>query len=84
MAIKNGEWIMRGLDWDDPARIQSWEGLISWINEIGFLPLFKNEVDGFSVEESTPDLYWWTGDAEQDPWKWRRLIARSGPISAAI
>ena len=51
MAIENGEWIMRGLDWDDPARIQSWEELIDWIDEIGFLPLFKNEVDGFSVEE---------------------------------
>ena len=28
VAIENGEWIMRGLDWDDPARIQSWEELI--------------------------------------------------------
>ena len=58
MAIENGEWIMRGLDWDDPARIQNWEELIEWIAEIGFLPLFKNEVDGFSVEENTSDLYW--------------------------
>ena len=28
VAIENGEWIMRGLEWDDPARIQSWEELI--------------------------------------------------------
>ena len=28
MAIENGEWIMRGLDWDDPARVQTWEELI--------------------------------------------------------
>ena len=49
MAIENGEWIMRGLDWYDPARIQSWDELIECIDEIGFLPLFKNEVDGFSV-----------------------------------
>ena len=67
MAIENGEWIMRGMDWDDPARIQSWEELIGWIDEIGFLPLFKNEVDGFSVEENTADLYWWSGDPEQGP-----------------
>lgn len=57
MAIENGEWIMRGLDWDDPARIQSLEELIEWIDEIGFLPLFKNEVAGFSVDENTADLY---------------------------
>ena len=74
MAIENGEWIMRGLDWDDPSRVQTWEDLIDLINEVGFLPLFKNEVDGFSVEENTGDLYWWTGDEEQDPWEWRRLI----------
>lgn len=81
MAIENGEWIMRGLDWDDPARIQSWEELIGWIDELGFLPLFKNEVDGFSVEENTADLAWWTGDEEQDPWEWRALIARSGKVA---
>ena len=81
MAIENGEWIIRGMDWDDPARIQSWEELIRWIDEIGFLPLFKNEVDGFSAEENTADLYWWTGDPEQDPWEWRALIARSGRVA---
>ena len=81
MAIENGEWIMRGLDWYDPARIQSWDELIEWIDEIGFLPLFKNEVDGFSVEENTADLYWWSGNVEQDPWEWRALIARSGKVA---
>ena len=81
MAIENGEWIMRGLDWDDPSRVQTWEDLIDLINEVGFLPLFKNEVDGFSVEENTGDLYWWTGDEEQDPWEWRCLMARSGKVA---
>ena len=80
MAVEDGAWIMRGLDWDDPSRIQSWEELIDWIDEVGFLPLFKNEVDGFSAEENTSDLYWWTGDEEQDPWEWRRLIAHSGGV----
>ena len=78
MAIEDGAWIMRGLDWDDPSRIQSWEELIGWIDEVGFLPLFKNEIAGFSVEEHTSDLWWWSGEAEQDPWEWRQLIARSG------
>ena len=81
MAIENGEWIMRGLDWDDPSRIQTWEELIDYIDEVGFLPLFKNEIDGFSAEENTSDLYWWSGDSDQDPWEWRKLIARSGQVA---
>ena len=81
MAIENGQWIMRGLRWDDPFRIRSWQDLICWIDEIGFLPLFKNEIDGFSAEEHTSDLYWWSGDPEQDPWEWRELIARSGQVA---
>lgn len=81
MANEGGVWIMRGMAWDDPCRIRSWEELIDWINEIGFVPLFKNEIDGFSVEENTSDLFWWTGDPEQDPWEWRELIARSGKVA---
>ena len=78
MAMENGEWIMRGLDWDDPGRIKSWQELAAWVDEVGFLPLFKNEAPGFSVEEHTASLGWWTGDERHDPWEWRRLIARSG------
>ena len=39
MSMENGEWIMRGLAWDDPYRIRSWHELVDWINEVGFLPL---------------------------------------------
>lgn len=81
MALENGEWIMRGPRWDDPGRIRSWQELIRWIDEVGFLPLFKNEIPGFSVEEHTSNLYWWSGDPEQDPWEWRQLIARSGQVA---
>ena len=81
MAIENGVWIMRGLSWDNPARIRSWQELIDWIDQVGFLPLFKNEIDGFSAEEHTSDLYWWSGVSEQDPWEWRQLIARSGRVA---
>lgn len=81
MAVENGEWIMHGLDWDNPYRIRTYEELINWVDEIGFLPLFKNEIEGFSAEEHTSDQFWWTGDPEQDPWKWRELIARSGRVA---
>ena len=32
--------------------------LINWINEVGFLPLFANEVSGFSAEEHVSPLFW--------------------------
>ena len=81
VAIENGEWIMRGLDWNDPRRIRSWQELVRWIGEIGFLPLFKNQISGFSAEEYTSGCCWWSGDPEQDPWQWRERIARSGQVA---
>lgn len=81
MANENGEWIMHGMDWDDPRRLRTWREVIGRINEIGFLPLFKNEIPGFSVEEQVSDLFWWTGDPAQDPWEWRALIARTGEVA---
>ena len=81
MAVENGEWIMRGLRWDDPYRIRTWQELVNWINEIGFLPLFANEIEDFSAEEHVSPNYWWTGDVEQDPWEWREIIAASGQVA---
>lgn len=81
MAVENGVWTMYGMDWDDPYRIRSCRELINWINEIGFLPFFKNEIEGFSAEEHTSNCYWWTGNKEQDPWEWREIIARSGEVA---
>lgn len=74
----------RGLDWGEPSRIQNWEELIGWIDEVGFLPLFKNEVDGFSAEENTSDLYWWTGDEEQDPRECADRPQRRGGLRQAL
>lgn len=44
MSVENGEWIMHGLDESDPACIHSVEELIEYIDQVGFLPLFKNEI----------------------------------------
>lgn len=81
MAVENGEWIMRGPAWEDPACIHSWQELVDWIDEVGFLPLFRNGIDGFSAEERTCPTDWWSGDAARDPWEWRQLIARSGRVA---
>lgn len=81
MSVENGEWIMKGLDWDDPYRIRTWQELVNWINEIGFLPLFGNEVEGFSAEEHTAPDYWWSGIRQEDPWEWREIIAASTQVA---
>ena len=81
MANEGGGWIMRGMSWDDPYRIRTWRELVNWINEIGFLPLFANEVAGFSAEEHISPDFWWTGDREQDPWEWREIIAASREVA---
>lgn len=81
MSVENGEWVMKGLEWDNPYRIRTWQELVNWINEIGFLPLFGNEVTGFSAEEHTSSKYWWTGNRREDPWEWREIIAASGKVA---
>ncbi|MDO5339336.1 MAG: hypothetical protein Q4E78_04405 [Eubacteriales bacterium] len=75
MGNESGEWIMYGVDWNDPECIHTVEEAIEYINEIGFLPLFKNVIPGFSLEERTVPDYWWCDDPEKDPWLWRAIIA---------
>ena len=81
MAVEDGQWIMRGLDWDDPYRIRSWQELVNWVNEVGFLPLFANEIEGFSAEEHVSPDFWWTGIRDEDPWEWREIIAASHQVA---
>lgn len=81
MAVEDGNWIMYGVDESDPCCIHTVEELIAYIDEIGFLPLFKNEIPGFSVEERTVADYWWTDDPKRDPWVWREIIAGSGRVA---
>lgn len=76
MGNESGEWIMHGMNWDNPDCIHSVDEAIKYINEFGFLPLFKNDIDGFSLEERTVPEYWWSDNPEIDPWMWRAIIAR--------
>lgn len=81
MPNENGTWIMYGVNWDDPECLHTVKEAIEYINEVGFLPLFKNDIPGFSLEERTVPEYWWCGDPELDPWEWREIIARSGEVA---
>lgn len=81
MENENGTWIMYGVDRDDPECIHTVDEATAYINEIGFLPLFRNEIPGFSLEERTVAEDWWCGNPEVDPWEWRTIIARGGEIA---
>lgn len=62
-------------------RVSSWRELEERVNRLGFLPLFRNEIEGFSAEEYTAGMPWWSGDPEQDPWFWREVMARGGRVA---
>ena len=81
MPNEHGEWIIRGMSEDDPQCLKTPEELMELINQVGFLPLFKNDIPGFSVEERTMPDYWWSSDEAHDPWEWRRVIAATGDIA---
>ena len=81
METINGEWFMHGVRADDPLCIHTVRELEMLIEEIGFLPLFGNEIPGFSVEERTVPEAWWSDDESRDPWMWRTVIARNGRIA---
>ncbi len=81
MITVDGKWTMEGLERTNKNRIKNYKELVKYINEIGFLPLFKNHIDGFSVEECTAADSWWGGSVEEDPWEWREKIAGEGEVA---
>lgn len=81
MGNESGQWIIYGVEWDDPECIHTVDEAIQYINKVGFLPLFKNEIPGFSLEERTVPEYWWSEDPVHDPWEWREIIAREGEVA---
>ena len=75
MEAVGDEWIMKGCAWESPECMHTPEELIALIEEIGFLPLFSNNIPGFSAEEHTWLKGWWSGEAADDPWEWREILA---------
>lgn len=81
MITMEDKWIPEGLERDDPRCIKSHDKMSELINEIGFLPLFKNTIEGFSVEEHSLSEAWWGSNPIEDPWEWRGVIAEEGDIA---
>ena len=75
MDTVNGEWIMKGCRRTDRDCLHTPDDLLKMIREVGFLPLFSNDIPGFSVEEHTCAEDWWVDDPARDPWAWRQALA---------
>ncbi len=56
--------------------IQSQQDIEDLIEEYGFLPFFKNNVKGFSIEENCDPRYFFT--ELEGPWEWKGKIAVKG------
>ena len=58
-------------------QLHSADGLIAAVEQYGFLPFFRNEIHGFSIEELCPPELWFADDVD-GPWEWKGPAARSG------
>ncbi len=70
----DGVWYMSGLSRNARGRIKNLSDLTAFVDKLGFVPLFKNEIEGFSVEEHSAAESWWTGNSD-DPWELREQAA---------
>ena len=77
----DSDWNMNGCRRNDPARLKSPDEVITFVEKVGFLPLFSTGIPGFSLEEHVPAFDWWTDDQARDPWIWRMLIAEDENIA---
>ncbi len=57
-------------------QVASAEELLSLVETLGFLPFFKNGIEGFSIEECCPSHLWFAADAE-GPWEWKGPVAKT-------
>ncbi len=53
------------------------QDVITMVEETGFLPFFRGDIQGFSVEENCAQELWFSPDAD-GPWEWKGPVARSG------
>ena len=81
MEVVNGEWYMKGCTPDSPERVRTVDEAADLICRVGFLPLFSNDISGFSLEEHVVPEGWWSGDEEIDPWEWRQILSRRDDIA---
>ncbi|MCR4839930.1 MAG: hypothetical protein K5848_00150 [Lachnospiraceae bacterium] len=66
------------MTFSDDFKIGSKEELIDAINELGFVPFFKNEIEGFSIEEHVADGCWYNDSVDSfwPVWEWKGPVIR--------
>ncbi len=66
------------MDFSDDFKIGSKTELIDLIDEVGFVPFFTNEIEGFSIEEHIESGCWYNdGDNGFWPaWEWKGPVIR--------
>lgn len=57
-------------------QLRHYQDLEKLVQEMGFLPFFRNGIPGFSVEEFTPPELWFTDDTD-GPWEWKGPVVRN-------
>ena len=55
-------------------RINSRDDLINAVHELGFVPYFRNSIEGFSIEEHIDPRFWFS--AEEGAWEWKGSVIR--------
>ena len=55
--------------------VSSCKAMESMVKEYGMLPMFENQVPGFSIEEHTPRSFWFAENTE-GPWEWKGPVIR--------
>ena len=57
----------------DDFKIDSMDDLIRLIDDVGFVPFFENEIEGFSLEEHMAPGHWYndTKDGFWAAWEWK-------------
>lgn len=81
MEVIDGAWHLQGLDPNEEDCIHTSDELLAVIEKVGILPLFSNNISGFSVESMTDPSAWWSGNVSIDPWEWRTVLARTGKVA---
>lgn len=56
-------------------KVTSPETLAELINQVGFLPFFQNEIEGFSLEDCIAGKYWFPEQGE-GAWEWKGKVIR--------
>ena len=67
------------MTFSDDFTIGSMKELINVVDELGFVPFFRNDIEGFSIEEHIADGCWYydADDGFWPVWEWKGPVIRT-------